>query len=169
MYLELNDEQTEALACELDQLIRNDRYFLGPRIRILKEILRQATAGAGTSGAAAPTAELRAAQQGAVSEAGITSPIAEPGDHKMPDHRTVEWIIANTINDTAQGDPGRPGRPHRRRSDGSGIPHRTRQDPHRFVRDSLHEGSSQPFDELTREKRPQDAFMAMAGVGSLSR
>jgi len=60
MYLELNDEQTEALARELDQLIRNDRYFLGPQIRILKEILRQATAGAGTSGAAAPTAELRA-------------------------------------------------------------------------------------------------------------
>jgi hypothetical protein len=46
----------------------------------------------------------------------------------MPDHRTVEWIIANTINDAAQGDSGRPGRPHRRRSDGSGIPAERRLD-----------------------------------------
>jgi hypothetical protein len=39
MNLELTDEQTAALARELDQIIRNDRYFLGPPIRILKEIL----------------------------------------------------------------------------------------------------------------------------------
>ena len=39
--LKLNDEQTEALIWELDRIIRSDRYYLGPRIRILKEILAQ--------------------------------------------------------------------------------------------------------------------------------
>lgn len=39
MNLELNDEQTELLIRELSQLIDNDRYFLGPRARVLKEIL----------------------------------------------------------------------------------------------------------------------------------
>ena len=39
MHLELNDEQTEVLIRELAQLIDNDRYFLGPRVRVLKEIL----------------------------------------------------------------------------------------------------------------------------------
>ena len=33
MHLELNDEQTEVLIRELAQLIDNDRYFLGPRVR----------------------------------------------------------------------------------------------------------------------------------------
>jgi hypothetical protein len=37
--LELNDVQTEALIRELDEIIRNDRYFLSPRIVVLKEIL----------------------------------------------------------------------------------------------------------------------------------
>ncbi len=37
--LELNDAQTEALIRELDEIIRNDRYFLSPRIVVLKEIL----------------------------------------------------------------------------------------------------------------------------------
>ena len=39
MTLELNDEQTELLIRELSQLIDDDRYFLGPRVRVLKEIL----------------------------------------------------------------------------------------------------------------------------------
>jgi hypothetical protein len=39
--LKLNDEQTEALIWELDRIIRSDPYYLGPRIRILKEILAQ--------------------------------------------------------------------------------------------------------------------------------
>jgi hypothetical protein len=39
MPLDLNDEQTELLIRELSQLIDNDRYFLGPRARVLKEIL----------------------------------------------------------------------------------------------------------------------------------
>ena len=38
-HLELNDPQTEALIRELDEIIRNDRYFLSPRIVVLKEIL----------------------------------------------------------------------------------------------------------------------------------
>jgi hypothetical protein len=38
MNLELSDEQTEALLKELDNIIDGDRYFLSPRIRILKAI-----------------------------------------------------------------------------------------------------------------------------------
>jgi hypothetical protein len=45
MNLELNDEQTEALARELDQIIRNDRHFLGPRIQDLEGDPREAVAG----------------------------------------------------------------------------------------------------------------------------
>ena len=37
--LELNDVQTQVLIRELDEVIRNDRYFLSPRIVELKEIL----------------------------------------------------------------------------------------------------------------------------------
>ena len=37
--LELNDVQTQVLIRELDEVIRNDRYFLSPRIVVLKEIL----------------------------------------------------------------------------------------------------------------------------------
>jgi hypothetical protein len=37
--IELNDVQTQALIRELDEIIRNDRYFLSPRIVVLKEIL----------------------------------------------------------------------------------------------------------------------------------
>jgi hypothetical protein len=39
MNLELNDQQTELLIRELTQLIDNDRYFLGSRATVLKEIL----------------------------------------------------------------------------------------------------------------------------------
>jgi hypothetical protein len=38
-HLELNDAQTAALIRELDEIIRNDRYFLSPRTVALKEIL----------------------------------------------------------------------------------------------------------------------------------
>jgi hypothetical protein len=38
MNLELTDEETETLLAELDRIIENDRYFLSPRIRMLKEI-----------------------------------------------------------------------------------------------------------------------------------
>lgn len=60
MNLELNDEQTELLIRELSQLIDNDRYFLGPRARVLKEILdpREAAARARARDAAATAAEL---------------------------------------------------------------------------------------------------------------
>ena len=37
--LELDDVQTEALIRKLDEIIRNDRYFLSARIVVLKEIL----------------------------------------------------------------------------------------------------------------------------------
>ena len=37
--LELNDTQTKALIREVDEIIRNDRYFLSPRIVVLREIL----------------------------------------------------------------------------------------------------------------------------------
>jgi len=39
MHLELNDAQTEALICELHNIVQNDRYPLSPRIVALKEIL----------------------------------------------------------------------------------------------------------------------------------
>src|SRR5690349_11737075 len=38
MNLELTDEQGEALADELDTIVRNDRYPLSPRIQRLKAI-----------------------------------------------------------------------------------------------------------------------------------
>jgi len=39
MYLELTDEQTDALIRELRNIIQNDRYPRSPRIVALKEIL----------------------------------------------------------------------------------------------------------------------------------
>ena len=41
MYLELTDEQTEALIRELGNVVQNDRYPFSPRIVALKEILGQ--------------------------------------------------------------------------------------------------------------------------------
>ena len=38
MHLDLTDEETAALLKELDGLIDGDRYFLSPRIKILKAI-----------------------------------------------------------------------------------------------------------------------------------
>jgi hypothetical protein len=38
MKLDLTDEETTALVRELDDLIDSDRYFLSPRIQILKAI-----------------------------------------------------------------------------------------------------------------------------------
>jgi hypothetical protein len=38
-HLELTDDQTEALTRELPQIIDNDRFFLSPRIRVLKGIV----------------------------------------------------------------------------------------------------------------------------------
>jgi hypothetical protein len=66
MNLELTDEQTEALIRELSQIIENDRYPFSPRIRVLRDILGQATAGARSPRTAAPATALRAAEQGAI-------------------------------------------------------------------------------------------------------
>jgi hypothetical protein len=44
--LEFNDAQTEALIRKLDAIIRNDRYFLSPRITVLREILAMLRADA---------------------------------------------------------------------------------------------------------------------------
>jgi hypothetical protein len=38
MNLELSDEETAALLAELDRIIRDDRYPLSPRIRMLRAI-----------------------------------------------------------------------------------------------------------------------------------
>jgi hypothetical protein len=38
MHLDLTGEQTAAPLGELDRIIESDRYFLSPRIQILKEI-----------------------------------------------------------------------------------------------------------------------------------
>ena len=46
MNLELTDEQTVALTRELSQIIQNDRSPFSPRIRVLKDNPRAATAGA---------------------------------------------------------------------------------------------------------------------------
>ena len=39
MNLDLSDEEGKALACELDAIVRNNRYPLSPRIQLLKAIL----------------------------------------------------------------------------------------------------------------------------------
>jgi hypothetical protein len=41
MNLDLSDEEGKALADELDDIVRNDRYPLSPRIQVLKAILSQ--------------------------------------------------------------------------------------------------------------------------------
>jgi hypothetical protein len=41
MNLELTDEKTEFLARELRDLIDADRYFLSPRVRMLRDILNK--------------------------------------------------------------------------------------------------------------------------------
>jgi len=38
MDLHLTDEQADLLVAELDRIIADDRYFLSPRIRALREI-----------------------------------------------------------------------------------------------------------------------------------
>jgi len=38
MDLHLTDEQVDLLVAELDRIIADDRYFLSPRIRALREI-----------------------------------------------------------------------------------------------------------------------------------
>ena len=61
--LELNDVRTQALSRKLDEVIRNDRYFLSPRIVALKEILSMLRPEPDRPGAAAAT-QLRAASKG---------------------------------------------------------------------------------------------------------
>jgi hypothetical protein len=39
MNLDLTDEETAALASELDGIVRNDRYPLSPRIQALRSVL----------------------------------------------------------------------------------------------------------------------------------
>jgi hypothetical protein len=39
MNLQLSDEQTAALTCELHDIVENDRYPFSPRIRTLRGIL----------------------------------------------------------------------------------------------------------------------------------
>ena len=67
MNLELNEVQAAMLTRELHSIIQNDRYPLGPRI-----VAPQGDPGAATAGvrtrAPATAAELRAAEQGAISE-----------------------------------------------------------------------------------------------------
>jgi hypothetical protein len=58
MNLELSDEQAAHLEKELTAIIESDRYFLSPRIQILREIrnmIRQEPAGTGRR--TAPRAE----------------------------------------------------------------------------------------------------------------
>jgi hypothetical protein len=38
MHLELTDEQSAALIRELDHIVDRDRFFLSPRIKMLREI-----------------------------------------------------------------------------------------------------------------------------------
>jgi len=41
MNLELSDEETALLETELRNILDNDRYFLSPRVRTLREILNK--------------------------------------------------------------------------------------------------------------------------------
>jgi hypothetical protein len=70
MNLELTDEQSEALIRELGQIVRNDRYFLSPRVRVLRDILGKLRPEPARP-TAAPAAELRAAEQGEISETAV--------------------------------------------------------------------------------------------------
>jgi acetyltransferase-like isoleucine patch superfamily enzyme len=58
MDLHLTDEQAPLLVAELDQIIKNDRYFLSPRIGVLREIRahdpRQRRAGPRAAGRLVP-------------------------------------------------------------------------------------------------------------------
>jgi len=70
MNLELTDEQTEALIRELGQIVRNDRYFLSPRVRVLRDILGKLRPEPARP-TAALAAELRATEQGEISETAV--------------------------------------------------------------------------------------------------
>jgi hypothetical protein len=62
MYLELTDEQTEALIRELSRAIDGNRYPLSQRIVVLKEILGMMRPEPAPTGTAAPATALRAAE-----------------------------------------------------------------------------------------------------------
>jgi hypothetical protein len=57
MSLELTDEEAAALVRELDEIVRNDRYPLSPRIQALRGGAREDPAGVGPR--TAPRAQAR--------------------------------------------------------------------------------------------------------------
>jgi hypothetical protein len=63
MILDLTDEETAVLLRELDQIIDGDRYFLSPRIQILKAIRAKNPARAGTRAVAADKGVFSAAHR----------------------------------------------------------------------------------------------------------
>jgi hypothetical protein len=73
-------------------------------------------------------------------------------ENGMSDRATVEWIIANTINETAHGDPDALAVRIVAALAAAGY----RIDPANGTEDTAL--GPQPFDELTREMRPQDPF-----------
>jgi hypothetical protein len=90
MNLELTDEPTEALIREIDQIVRNDRYFHGPRIRVLRDILGKLRPEPARP-IAAPAAELRAAEQGEISETAVepAPSVHAPGEFASPKNRAA--------------------------------------------------------------------------------
>lgn len=69
---------------------------------------------------------------------------------------SIELIIANTINETAQGDPDALAARIVAALTEAGYRIRPRASLISLLEDSVREGSAQPFDELTKDARPQD-------------
>jgi hypothetical protein len=74
----------------------------------------------------------------------VNSPMSEREDRVKEQNNSVEWIIANTINETAQGDPD---------ALADRIVAALGEAGYQIAPDDL---GSQPFDELKPEMRPQD-------------
>jgi len=58
MNLDLTDEQADLLVAELDRIIDADRYFLSPRIQMLRAIREQLKPYPAARPAAAPTQSI---------------------------------------------------------------------------------------------------------------
>jgi hypothetical protein len=72
--------------------------------------------------------------------------VSEPEDCVKEHNTSIEWIIANTINETAQGDPD---------ALASRIVAAVENAGYQIAPDEL---GSQPFDELKPSMRPQDIY-----------
>ena len=76
----------------------------------------------------------------------------------MSGDRSIEWTIANTINETAHGDPDALASRILAALSKAGYRIVPNKSLIALLEDSVREGSSQPFFELKWDKRPQDIY-----------